>query len=240
MEEFIYRIENRSPGPPGKGTIVLEGEEHFHLSRVLRVKPGNHVLATDGNGTTCLCTIRKINRENTLCEIEEEYQDLNSPARKFWIGLSMLKPVSKIESAVEKCTEIGAAGFLLFPSKRSEKVRPRLSRLDAIARSAMKQSLQSRIPTIVKIDDMEQLVARDREYNVRVVLHEKSRDPAEPFIRQLANQTSVVALIGPEGGFTDEEIAFFKENGYAELSLGKSRLRSETAAIKIASLLSGS
>ena len=236
MEQFIFRPENRVGSTDGD-MITIEGEEHFHLSRVLRAKAGEKIFATDGNGTTCLCIVVSTGKDISTCKVVEEYYDKNVSRRKFCIGMAVLKPISKLEFAIEKCVELGAAGFLLFHCERSEKGNLRFDRIAGIMRSAVKQSLQSRIPELAIVKSLEEVISGSHEYAIRFVLHEKSDTMVENYLSGVEKDAPIVALIGPEGGFSDNEIEFLKKENFNSVSVGKPRLRSETAAIKIASLL---
>ncbi|MCL5021344.1 MAG: 16S rRNA (uracil(1498)-N(3))-methyltransferase [Bacteroidetes bacterium] len=238
MEQFIFKEENFSRDSAGARSVVIDGDENFHLSRVLRVRQGEKILATDGSGKTLMCVVTSVGKDNSVCEVIEEYDDLNSPPRAFCIAMALLKPVSKLETALEKCTELGARRFLLFNCERSENARPRLDRMQGIVKAAVKQSLRSRIPEVVLVRNLEEAAADGRSFEMKLVLHEKSENMVSARISQMNREKSVIALIGPEGGFSDDEITFLIANGYESFSLGKGRLRSETAAIAIATLLS--
>lgn len=237
MEQFLFRHENLSGGP-GKRTVVIDGAESFHLHRVLRTRTGEKILATDGDGKTLLCVVTSIGKDRIVCEVVEEYDNLNAPPREFCIAMASLKPMSKVETALEKCTELGARQFLLFNSERSESVMLRLERLQGIIKSAVKQSLRSRIPEIKFAPNLEEAAVHGRSYDKKLVLHEKARDMISGPDNRIATGVSAIALIGPEGGFSENEIAFLVENGYESLSFGNGRLRSETAAIAAATILS--
>jgi len=235
MEQFIFLDENR--GRDTNNLITIVGDEHFHLARVLRVKPGEKILATDGAGTTCLCIVKKIGKSESVCEVVEEYHDMNSSLREFCIAMAVLKPASKLEFALEKCTELGARKFLLFDSERSGKVKLRTERLRGIITSAVKQSLQSRIPELAMIESLEELSSQSSAYNQKIVLHEKATIMMSEYLSDVPRTSPAIALVGPEGGFSEREIGFLESHGFKTLLLGKSRLRSETAAISIAAIL---
>ncbi len=237
MEQFIFEDRNLSTHREGKSTLIIGGGEHFHLSRVLRVRVGERILATNGSGTTFLCEVTFIDKEKSACEVIEEYHNLNCSLRKYCIGMALLKPTSNLELAIEKCTELGASRFVLFNCERGEKANPRPDRLRAIIRSAVKQSLQSRFPELIVAGSLKEAVAGSVSIDRKIVLHEKA-DEAIDINTMFPNGTeSAIALVGPEGGFSESEIFFLVQNDYRSLSLGKARLRSETAAIKVASLL---
>lgn len=237
MEQFLFKDGNLT-GEAGKRTLVIDGEESFHLFKVLRTRAGENILATNGAGKTLLCVVATAGRERTVCEVVEEYEDLNASPREFCIAMALLKPMSKVETALEKCTELGARHFLLFNSERSESGRPRFERLQNIIKSAVKQSLRSRIPELVFAEDLEEAARHGRLYHERVVLHEKAEESLTGRIQRIEKERSAIAMIGPEGGFSETEITFLTENGYESLSLGEGRLRSETAAVAAATLLS--
>lgn len=237
MEQFIFSPENRSRNSAGEDVIAIKGEEHFHLSRVLRVRIGENIFASDGNGLTCLCVIQHIGKDTSTCRVVEEFLEMNSSRRQFCIGMAVLKPVSKLEFAIEKCTELGARSFMLFNTERSEKVSLRIERLTGIVRSAVKQSLQSIIPELAIGKNLEEVSVRSHVYEEKFVLHEKSNRFVNEYLSKLNAETSAIALVGPEGGFSEKEIDFLNDKGFKSVSVGKSRLRSETASIKIASLL---
>jgi 16S rRNA (uracil1498-N3)-methyltransferase len=237
MEQFIFREENVSNAADGKTVVLIDGDEHFHLSRVLRVRVGEKILATDGAGKTFLCVVNEIGKNVSVCGVVERYDDLNSARRNFCIAISLLKPMSKVENALEKCTELGAAGFLLFKSERTETPSARLDRLHGIVKSAMKQSLRSHLPALQYVESLEAAAAAGRSYDEKIVLHERSKEMAAGHLIHLSPDRSAVAFIGPEGGFSENEISFLHESGYGDFSLGEARLRSETAAITIASFL---
>ncbi len=237
MEQFLFRDENLS-GETGERRLIIDGEESFHLFKVLRTRKGEKILATNGAGKTFLCAVVTAGKEKTVCKVVEEYDNLNAAPSEFCIAMALLKPMSKVETALEKCTELGAGRFLLFNSERSEKVKTRTERLQSIIKSAVKQSLRSRIPELVFARDLEEAAQYGRRYDVRIVLHEKAEELFAGRIRGMEKGRSAVALVGPEGGFSENEIAFLIENGYESLLLGKGRLRSETAAIAAASIFS--
>lgn len=238
MEQFIFKHENLTEDSSGDAVLRIDGDENFHLSRVLRVRVGESILATDGAGKTLRCVVESLGREVSTCKVLEEFTDLNAPPREFCIAMALLKPMSKLETALEKCTELGARRFLLFNSERSEKVKARPDRLRTIVRSAVKQSLRSRIPEVEFPDNLEEVAKAGGQYAAKLVLHEKADSMVTDRISALSSGETVLSLIGPEGGFSENEIAFLNENGYGSFSLGAARLRSETAAISMATLLS--
>ena len=220
MEQFIFDIGNRTRGKDGRDLITIKGDEHFHLSHVLRLKVNEKILVTDGKGTTCLCVIQKIGKDSSTSLVIEEYSGLNLSLRKFSIGMAALKPPSKLEFAIEKCTELGAGSFLLFNSERSEKINLRLERMAGIVNSAVKQSLQSKIPELKAVTNLEDAASQSHVYEEKIVLHEKSDARVDEYISKLKRDSSVIALVGPEGGFSEKEIDYLIGKSFKSISLG--------------------
>ncbi|MGC8595777.1 MAG: RsmE family RNA methyltransferase [Candidatus Kryptoniota bacterium] len=237
MEEFIVEDKESLEGAYKTGKIIISGEEHFHLSRVLRMRRGEKILVTDGRGLTFRCEVESITGSHTIARIINFERWLNASKREYAIAIAFLSTASKLEFALEKCTELGAREFVIFKSERSEGNRVRVDRLSRIIRSAVKQSLQCYIPVIHIADNLSSVRKISDSYKLRFVMDAAAGEKLDEKIKQLPPEQSVIAVIGPEGGLTEHEVGFFDLAGFERLSLGNSRLRSETAAIKTSSLL---
>jgi conserved hypothetical protein TIGR00046 len=237
MEEFIVEDKEYLDEAKKTGKIIISGEEHFHLSRVLRMKSGEKILITDGQGLVYKCEIVNVTDTKTFARVINFEMWFNASKREYAIVISLLSSTSKIEFALEKCTELGAREFVIFKSNRSEKTNVRIERLKKVVRSAVKQSLQSYIPPIHIADDLMSVEQISRKYKSKFVMEIMANKRLDEKVKLLPSDQSVIAVIGPEGGLTEEEVKFFCLSGFECLSLGNSRLRSETAAIKVSSLL---
>ena len=221
--------------------ITLGGEEHHHLSRVLRLQPGDQLSLFDGKGRGFAGRIVSIGRhESVVLLTAEEPGSLESP---LVLSLAMaLSKGEKLDWVIQKGTELGVGAFHPFPARRSELRLPagrlpeRTARWRRIALEACKQSGRTRIPEVHPAETLEGFLARDLPAH-RLVLDPGAPD-APPGAGMIpASSTGVIVAAGPEGGWEPEEIAALRAAGFAPLRLGPRVLRCETAAIAAAALL---
>ena len=218
--------------------VLLSEETSRHLVQVLRMKKGDQVHLTEGNGHLLTCTITDDHKKHCSVSVDSlEYTE--QPARTTSIGISLLKNTSRFEWFLEKAAELGISSIIPLMCERTEKERFRHDRLQQICISAMLQSQQ------VWLTQLHQPIAYDllfRQEDVasikgRYIAHcEKSMD-RKPLSFYQPFQHSCIVLIGPEGDFTKEEIGRAIDNNFQAVSLGSTRLRTETAGITTAVIL---
>jgi 16S rRNA (uracil1498-N3)-methyltransferase len=218
--------------------IVLDGDTSKHIVQVLRMKKGEKVNLTDGQGN--LLTAEIIDDHKKHCSVEIiDSQFTPRDSRKIIIAISLLKNSSRFEWFLEKATEIGIHEIIPLICKRTEKQKFREDRMQNILVSAMLQSQQSWLPVLHKPIDYE-LIFRQEEIihtSQKFIAHcieEEKRNLAD-----LVNETlsSQVILIGSEGDFTNEEVQLAIHSHFDAVSLGETRLRAETAGIVAATIL---
>jgi 16S rRNA (uracil1498-N3)-methyltransferase len=218
--------------------IVLDEDTSKHIVQVLRMKKGEKVNLTDGQGN--LLTAEIADDHKKRCGVKIIDSRLTShDSRKITIAISLLKNSNRFEWFLEKATEIGVHEIVPLICKRTEKQKFREDRMQSILTSAMLQSQQSWLPVLHKPIDYE-LVFRQEEIihtSQKFIAHcieEEKRNLAD-----LVNETlsSQVILIGPEGDFTSEEVQLAIHNHFDAVSLGETRLRAETAGIVAATIL---
>ena len=231
---FFY-IDNYDPS---QKEIVLNEDNSKHIVQVLRMKEGEKLNLTDGNGNLLTAEITGDHKKH--CRIRVIDSRLTSHvSRKIIIAISLLKNPNRFEWFLEKATEIGINEIIPLICERTEKQKFREDRMRNILISAMLQSQQCWLPVLHKPIDYE-LIFRQEETiraSQKFIAHcieDKKRNLAD-----LVNETlpSQIILIGPEGDFTSEEIQLAIHNHFDAVSLGETRLRAETAAIVAATLL---
>ncbi|MEX2601922.1 MAG: RsmE family RNA methyltransferase [Balneolaceae bacterium] len=206
----------------------LRGDEAKHAAKVLRMRTGETVQATDGMGTRYQGVIRSVNSDRVVADMKERVQ-VPHPQPSVTIALGMIKKRDRLEFALEKCVELGVSHFVLFQAVNSERSRVRMDRLEMIAKGAMKQSLRCWLPELTLCDSLEEVLEACRS-DLNLVADETKGAEAEPAdSRPLAG--SYLIIIGPEGGFSTEERGYLAEQSVSPFSLGHYRLRAETAAI---------
>jgi 16S rRNA (uracil1498-N3)-methyltransferase len=213
--------------------IVLNEDTSKHITNVLRMQKGEEVLLTDGKGKKAKAYIVDDNRKKSVVEISsvdiEKGKDL-----KVIIGISLIKNTSRFEWFLEKATEIGVSEIIPLICTRTEKEKFRYDRMQAILISAMLQSQQCWLPILHEPLQFEKAIEFSTEQKFIAHCEETNKQSLSD---QVLNSISQLILIGPEGDFTNEEIEVALKNNFTPVSLGHTRLRTETAGIVAATLL---
>ncbi len=213
-------------------TLTLVREEAHHLARVMRKKIGERIFVADGEGTMLEAQITDIGSEEVHCRILTRLPDFNEPSRKVVLVQSLLKNPAKMDWIVEKATELGVAAIIPMISHYSQTTKIKIDRLQHLALAAMKQSLRCTVPRIETAATFEQACESTNKV-ARIPLHERAdaENSIENFLVTIPESEDLALFIGPEGGFSDEEIQFAEMQNIFIASLGTRRLRSETAAV---------
>ena len=175
-------------------------------------------------------------------EILDRRKDGEAGSAEVTLVPSLLKG-SRLDAVVEKATELGVAGIIPMRSSRTvagggEPGGQRLERWRRIALSAMKQSLRARLPRIVPVMSLQEVVDTASSYDLALIASEEERGRGPALASGLvAEARRVLLMIGPEGGFAREELDMAREAGMQSVSLGRSRLRADTASIAGLALL---
>lgn len=208
--------------------IRLTDDDHRHCSKVLRGKPGDEITVTDGKGHIYISKIMSVGKNETRAEvIKKTFHPPFTP--ELAIAIAPTKNLTRIEWFIEKAVEIGVNEFFILITKRTEKKNFNISRAEKIMISAMKQSLNVHLPKISVITFDKLLTDATQPYNQKFIAH--CDDPDKMLNSIIVKNQSALLLIGPEGDFTREEIDKAHKVGFIEVSLGSSRLRTETAGL---------
>jgi 16S rRNA (uracil1498-N3)-methyltransferase len=218
-----------------QNTVVLNEENSRHVVQVLRMTEGKHLKLTDGLGNIYTAEITEAHKKKCTVKIIEK-AFIKSTPNKVCIAISPVKNNSRLEWFLEKATEIGVTEIILLQCDRTEKQHIRLDRMKGILISAMLQSQQAWLPALNEPIKFEKFVKENTSSN-KFIAHceEQYKISLKEITIQLVNQSTI--LIGPEGDFTPNEIALALENKYTPVTLGGTRLRTETAALVAATLL---
>ncbi len=221
--------------PESAGKVIpLEEERRHYLETVLRLSAGDRVEIFDGSGHAWLCEVA-VADEFELRALEALERDVESP-----LQITLLQAVPKgdrWEWVLEKATELGVARIVPIQTARSvvqipaAKVDRKLERWRKIVESAARQSTRTVVPKIEAPTSFSQSLS-SREEELLLFAHPPSSEDAVD-----APPTSVAIWIGPEGGFTDDEIRSLREHGASAFGLGPRVLRSETAGMFATGLL---
>ena len=221
------------PGIPSEGEVEITGNEAHHLLHVLRLKPSDEVVIFDGRGAEYRAQLTRCGNDSATARIVGRSESRESP-----LDMTLAVAVPKMDSMsriVQKLTELGARRIIPIVTTRTTVTAPgaarQLPRWQRIAAEACKQSGRSMLPTIEAPISFHELLETDLPAT-RFLL-----TVGGPSFREQKQRTSSVVAVGPEGGWTAEEISAALARGFARVGLGPRTLRTETAALAAASVL---
>jgi len=210
--------------------LKLSEEESHHAIRVLRLKLGDYITLIDGVGTTAIGQITELNKKSLQYEIiNSRHEAPFTP--EIHIAIAPTKSNDRFEFFLEKVTELGISSITPLQCSNSERKNIKLDRFEKIVMSAVKQSGNLHLPKVhdlTKFSDFMSEINPDITY---FIAHCEDDQLKQELKDNLKNAKKICILIGPEGDFTAEEINLAKTNNVTPVSLGQSRLRTETAGI---------
>jgi 16S rRNA (uracil1498-N3)-methyltransferase len=207
----------------------LPEQESGHCVRVLRKQAGDEIDITDGKGHFFRAQIRDAHPKKCLVEIVEQIAAPQRWKNHIEIAVAPTKNLDRIEWFAEKATEIGIDKITFLKTRYSERKELKTDRIQKILVSAMKQSEKAVLPVLQEMTDFKTFVKQDfagQKFIAHCYAGEK------PLLSRAVHAgENVLILIGPEGDFSEDEVALALQHGFQAISLGESRLRTETAAL---------
>ncbi|MEZ4738602.1 MAG: RsmE family RNA methyltransferase [Flavobacteriales bacterium] len=208
--------------------IELSTEEAHHASAVLRLAPGTRIGLLDGRGQLAEAELLTVGKRGCTAQVIVRKAHPPERAQRIHIAVAPTKQMDRLEWFVEKAVEVGVDRITPIISERSERSKLRLDRLERVAISAMKQSQRTWLPRIDDALKLEQFLSEEL--------------PAQRFFGWCEGEHSslmqaydptkdALVLIGPEGDFSADEAERLRATGFEAVSIGKARLRTETAAL---------
>lgn len=221
---------------------LVRGDEFKHLSHVLRKKEGEHVVLLDGEDHAYESMIQAIDATHAECEILEVKYRVNEPKIEVTLGISLLRNPARFDFLVEKVTELGVRTIVPLLCERTIPRTEKHARIERLALSAMKQCGRSYLPKIQSLSSFASLLEQADEFALRLIPHEKTEQSqfVGSVLQHHPQVNTALIVVGPEGGFSEEEMKLANEKGFVPISLGPRRLRAETAAISAVSWVVGS
>lgn len=221
--------------PNAENTTELPADEAMHALRVLRLKSGDEMFLMDGTGNFYKAIVSLAATKHCLYEILEK-----EPQQKTWegnicIAMAPTKMMDRTEWFTEKATEIGVDELAFLNCKFSERKVMRTARLEKIIISAIKQSRKPFKPILTPQTPFKEFIKQDRK-GLKFIAHCYEEIESVDFFETISQRNTeahegITIMIGPEGDFSIDEVKEAIKNGYIPVSLGKSRLRTETAAL---------
>ena len=208
--------------------FTLSSEESKHICKVLRKKEGETLNFTDGKGTLLTAKITTADMRKTRVQIVSKEQKNKQHNYYLHIAIAPTKNIDRFEWFLEKACEIGIDEITPIICNRSERKVIKDERCNRILLSAMKQSLKFHLPKLNDAILLKDFVKQDFD-GVKYIAHCEDTERTE--LKNIPKAKRNLILIGPEGDFSQEEIGIALQNNFKAVSLGKSRLRTETAGI---------
>ncbi len=224
-------------------TVRITGQDAKQITNVLRLAPGDRIAAVDGSGSAMIVSLAEVTSSAVTGTVVEVCPIETEARVKVTLAQSLPKG-DRLEFIVQKGTELGVSSFEVITSSRTiarppdNKIESRLTRWRTIAKEASEQSCRAIVPAVQGITPLSRFVERIGEFDLALVLWESEEHTGvREALQASRGATSVLLLVGPEGGFEEDEVRLMTANGARAVSLGPRVLRCETAAVAAAAIV---
>ncbi len=241
MEHFFISPENI-----GEEEVVIKGGDVNHIKNVLRMRPGDELLLSDGTGNDLVCVIEEMEKhaDHIRCRITDNELLIKEPAVRFYLFQALTKS-DKFEFIIQKAVELGVHEIIPVRTARcvarydEKKQRNKALRWRKISESAAKQSRRGIIPGVKDILSFKEALSYAEQLDVVLIPYENFKDMkyTRKTLASIKRGSGVGIFIGPEGGFETDEVETAVTAGARQISLGSRILRTETAPLMILSVL---
>lgn len=226
------------------GKIYVEGTDVNHIKNVLRMKTGEQVMISDGEGNQYLCALESLEAKRVWFRIVDTWKENRELSSKLYLFQGIPKS-DKMELIIQKATELGVHELIPVVTGRTvvkldeKKAEKKLSRWNTIAEAAAKQSGRSRIPCVREVMTFSEALAFAEALDVLLIPYEKAEgmEATRRAVEKIRPGQSVGIFIGPEGGFEEAEVELAMSRGAVPVTLGRRILRTETAGFVVLSIL---
>lgn len=223
-----------------KEFVVLTDEDAHHIQRVMRQQIGDTIICNHPDGQAAICTIEQFSTEDVRVRIKEWLNEDSELPVNVTIAQGLPKG-SKLDLIFQKGTELGATTFQLFEADRSvvkwdsKKAEKRMQRYDKIIKEASEQCHRNVMPIVKPLQPLEEIIRSNVYDHILFGYEEEARRQTDrsfaDVLSQIKNGQQILMIIGPEGGFSEQEVILLKNKGAIPVRLGKRILRTETASL---------
>jgi len=227
-----------------KGRAILNGSEARHIGKVLRLGVGDNLYLLDGNGCEYRAVITSKSSKIVEVKILERIPPPKESSLTIALGQSLPNKAKKMDYIVQKATELGVSTIIPFFSARSvlslddEASQRRLIRWQRIALEATKQCGRAIVPQIEAITPFKKVLEKWEDNSLKIMLWEDEKSvKLKDILRKTQPSSKVIFLVGPEGGFTPDEVEMAKHAAFQTAGLGRYILRTETVGICLLGIL---
>lgn len=236
MQKFIIPTISAAPS-----TAKIKGQDAKHISKVLRLKKGDQIEITNGAGKDFTAILTSVTPGTIELNIIDGFDSLTESPIDITLCSGMLKD-KKMDVVIKHITQLGIQKWIPFfcersiPNPDAKKIEKRRKRWKTIAKESLKQCRRSRVPYISQPLTFENMLDQSISYDCKIAFWEKATHRINR-LKKASSNKKVVILIGPEGGFSTNEIKSATEKGFLPYSLGPRILRAETASISACTLV---
>ena len=207
---------------------TLSGDQLRHATRVLRLRLDDEILLTDGRGTFYYGVIDELSKQECAIRVVSSEQE-QSADYQVDIAIGFTKNLNRMEWCLEKLTELGVRRVYPLLSRYSERAKIREERLNKLMVAAMKQSRRATLPQLMQPVSFEKAISDVSIQGARLIATLTGQ--SAPIAHNYNRGDNVIILVGPEGGFSPDEVAAAESHGFKPVVLSTNRLRTETAAV---------
>ncbi|OZM58002.1 16S rRNA (uracil(1498)-N(3))-methyltransferase [Lottiidibacillus patelloidae] len=240
-----YFVENQSIQ---NEIVTITGDDVKHIAKVMRMNEGDKIICCNESAQAAICEIEEITNAHITARIVEWVKESSELPVKVTIVQGLPKG-DKLDYVMQKGTELGAVAFQPFSAKRSvvkwdaAKVSKKTARLQKIVKEAAEQSHRSIVPKVMDVISLKELLLLSESYDYKLVAYEEEAKAGEvkklaQVLQNMKQGETVLAVFGPEGGLSEEEVDQLTKNGFTSCSLGPRILRAETAPLYLLSAVS--
>ncbi|WP_188453614.1 16S rRNA (uracil(1498)-N(3))-methyltransferase [Virgibacillus oceani] len=243
MQRYFVPAENWY-----ENEVAISGDDAHHISRVMRYKEGSMIICNHPDGRAAKCVVTSVGQGDVTVHVDEWLNEDSELPVNVTIAQGMPKS-DKIEYVLQKGTELGASAFIPYQAERSvvfwdaKKTQKKITRLSKILKEASEQSHRNSIPDLKPVMGIKELIEESKQYDVKIFAYEEEAKVSEhqsfgKLVNSIKAGQNVLVCIGPEGGFSANEVETFKENDFSSVRLGPRILRTETAPLYVLASIS--
>lgn len=241
MQRYFVKPENMTASH-----AFVTGEDVKHITKVMRMAPGDKIVCLNNQDRQVVARISDIEQDFVKADIIQEIHENNELPLHVTIAQGLIKG-DKLDLVIQKGTEFGASAFYIFSADRSvvkwdgKKINKKLERLQKIAKEAAEQSGRLIIPPVTFFPSWKEMLKEKHYHDSSVFLYEENaKKRLHSDLSEVLNSSpaSLMAIIGPEGGMSEEEVSAYRRECFRNVSLGPRILRSESASLYLLAALS--
>ena len=227
---------------PENNHALITGQDAKHISRILRAAPGDTLTLTDGEGMDFKGQITTLHKDRIEVEITDQFASTTESPLHLTLCNGLLKH-QKMDTLLKELTQLGVTRWIPFqcryaiPNPDAKRMKKRMDRWQTIVKESLKQCRRSRLMGVTPPLTFEELMAHSADYDHKIAFWEQARRPLSQLTPAPGKNERAIVLIGPEGGFSPEEMAKAEDAGFKTYSLGPRILRAETATLAATALV---